>query len=75
MDHMRRKTIRLDHIKMVALDEADEMLNMGFREEIESILSEITIERQTILFSATMPQAIMDIKKNYQKKITLVFLN
>ncbi|MBQ2238757.1 MAG: DEAD/DEAH box helicase, partial [Lachnospiraceae bacterium] len=72
MDHMRRKTIRLDHIKMVALDEADEMLNMGFREEIESILSEITTERQTILFSATMPQAIMDITKNYQKNAKVV---
>lgn len=72
MDHMRRKTIRLDHIKMVALDEADEMLNMGFRDEIESILSEISEEKQTILFSATMPQAIMDITKNYQKNAKVV---
>ena len=68
MDHMRRHTIRLDNLKMVVLDEADEMLNMGFREDIETVLEYIpTEDRQTILFSATMPKAILEITKNYQK--------
>ena len=58
MDHMRRHTIKLDSLKMVVLDEADEMLNMGFREDMEAILGEIPGEHQTALFSATMPQAI-----------------
>lgn len=72
MDHMRRKTMKLDHVKMVALDEADEMLNMGFREDIETILSEIPEDRQTILFSATMPKPIMDITKKFQKDAQIV---
>jgi ATP-dependent RNA helicase DeaD len=57
-DHIRRKTIRLQDIKIVVLDEADEMLNMGFIEEIETILSEIPKEHQTLLFSATMASQI-----------------
>ncbi len=65
MDHMRRKLIRLEHLKAVVLDEADEMLNMGFREDIETILSEAPAERQTMLFSATMPQPIKDLAKRY----------
>ena len=72
MDHMRRHTIRLDSLKMVVLDEADEMLNMGFREDIETILSEAPDERQTVLFSATMPQAILDITNEYQKEPQLI---
>lgn len=67
MDHMRRRTLRLENIKMVVLDEADEMLNMGFREDMETILKEIPAEHQTALFSATMPKAILDITKSYQK--------
>lgn len=55
MDHMRRRTLKLEHVRMVVLDEADEMLSMGFREDIETILSETPHERQTVLFSATMP--------------------
>ena len=55
MDHMRRKTLKLTDVSMVVLDEADEMLNMGFREDIELILDEIAHEIQTVLFSATMP--------------------
>jgi ATP-dependent RNA helicase DeaD len=66
MDHMRRHTIKFDNLKMVVLDEADEMLNMGFREDIESILSQTPEERQTLLFSATMPQPIMEIARTYQ---------
>ncbi len=68
MDHLRRKTIRCEHVDTIVLDEADEMLNMGFREDIETVLTYIpNKDRQTILFSATMPQAILDITKNYQK--------
>ena len=63
MDHMRRHTIKLDDLKIVVLDEADEMLNMGFREDIETILSQTPEERQTLLFSATMPQPIMEIAR------------
>lgn len=72
MDHMRRHTIKLSDVKMVVLDEADEMLNMGFREDMETILSEIENEHQTALFSATMPQAILDITDEYQKDALLV---
>lgn len=67
MDHMRRHTIRLNDLHTVVLDEADEMLNMGFREDIETILKDTPKERQTVLFSATMPQAILDIARTYQK--------
>ncbi|NLK28096.1 MAG: DEAD/DEAH box helicase [Clostridiales bacterium] len=72
MDHMRRKTIKLDGIKMIVLDEADEMLNMGFREDIETILSQISTERQTVMFSATMPGPILDIAKTYQKNPSII---
>lgn len=57
MDHIHRHTLKLDHLAAIVLDEADEMLNMGFREDIESILSFVPGEHQTLLFSATMPQA------------------
>ncbi len=67
MDHMRRKTLKLEHLKMIVLDEADEMLNMGFREDIDTILEKVPDERQTILFSATMSRDILDITKKYQK--------
>jgi ATP-dependent RNA helicase DeaD len=72
MDHMRRKTVRFDDINMVILDEADEMLNMGFREDIETILSQVPQERQTVLFSATMPQPILEIAKTYQKHAEMI---
>ena len=67
MDHMRRKTVKMDHVHTVVLDEADEMLNMGFLEDMETILSQLPEERQTLMFSATMPQAIADIAKKFQK--------
>lgn len=66
MDHLRRHTLKTDDIHTMVLDEADEMLNMGFREDIETILLQLPTERQTMLFSATMPKAIMDITKKYQ---------
>ena len=68
MDHMRRKTIKLDNIKMVVLDEADEMLNMGFEEDIETILKDVPENRQTVLFSATMNKRILGITKKYLKE-------
>jgi len=67
LDHIRRKTIKLHDIKIVVLDEADQMLDMGFLEDIESILNETPQERQTVLFSATIPREIKEIAKNYQK--------
>ena len=72
MDHMRRRTLKLQNLKMIILDEADEMLNMGFREDIESILQDVPEERQTILFSATMPPAILAITNQYQKDPQLI---
>lgn len=67
MDHMRRHTLKMEHVHTVVLDEADEMLNMGFREDIETILQEMPQHRQTGLFSATMPKPILDITRTYQK--------
>lgn len=67
MDHMRRRTLKLEKLKMIVLDEADEMLNMGFREDIDTILEKVPDERQTILFSATMSRDILDITRKYQK--------
>ena len=72
MDHMRRKTVKMDHIHTVVLDEADEMLNMGFRDDIETILSGVPEERQTVLFSATMPKPILEITKKYQNHAELI---
>ena len=65
MDHMRRGTLRLQTLKMVILDEADVMLNMGFREDIETILKDAPEERQTVFFSATMPKPIRDLIEKY----------
>ncbi|MFV0479734.1 MAG: DEAD/DEAH box helicase [Anaerorhabdus sp.] len=67
LDHIRRKTLRFDQCTKIILDEADEMLNMGFREDIETILKSLPEERQTVLFSATMPKAILDLTTTYQK--------
>ena len=66
MDHIRRRTLKLENIRTVILDEADEMLNMGFREDIESILADVPEDRQTVLFSATMPKEIMALTEKYQ---------
>ena len=72
MDHMRRKTLKMDDVHTVVLDEADEMLNMGFREDIETILSGVPEERQTVLFSATMPKPILEITKKFQKDAEVI---
>ena len=65
LDHIRRKTLRLDSVKVVILDEADEMLDMGFAEDLEAILVETPSERQTALFSATLPPRIADIANKH----------
>ena len=67
MDHMRRRTIKAETVQMMVLDEADEMLDMGFREDIETILVKIPEEHQTLLFSATLSPEILDITKRFQK--------
>ena len=72
MDHMRRHTIKLDHVSMVVLDEADEMLNMGFREDMETILGQIPNEHQTALFSATMPKPILEITNQFQNNARMI---
>ena len=67
MDHMNRGTLKLDRIRIVILDEADEMLNMGFRDDIEFILKAVPPERQTVLFSATVPRGIEDLISRYTR--------
>ncbi len=67
MDHMRRSTLKLKNLKMVILDEADEMLSMGFQEDLDVILQKTPEEKQTVLFSATMSKNILAITKKYQK--------
>ncbi|GGB55577.1 DEAD/DEAH box helicase [Virgibacillus dakarensis] len=67
LDHMRRKTIRIDQVQTAVLDEADEMLNMGFIDDIRDILKGIPEDRQTLLFSATMPKEIRDIATHLMK--------
>ncbi len=65
LDHLRRKTLKLNNLKFVVLDEADEMLDMGFIEDIELILQETPQEKQTLLFSATMPEEIQRLARKY----------
>lgn len=72
LDHINRKTIRLENIQTVVLDEADEMLNMGFIDDIESILAQTPAERQTLLFSATMPAPIQRMAEKFMKDPQIV---
>lgn len=72
LDHIRRRTLRFDQCRVLVLDEADEMLNMGFREDMELILGQIPGEHQTALFSATMPKPILEITDRFQKDAKLV---
>ncbi|WP_294394759.1 DEAD/DEAH box helicase [uncultured Clostridium sp.] len=67
LDLIKRKCLHLEHVEFLVLDEADEMLNMGFIDDIESILSHTPEERQTLLFSATMPEPIAKLAKRYMK--------
>lgn len=68
MDHMRRRTLRLHNVSMVVLDEADEMLNMGFKEDIDTILKDITHDKQMVMFSATFNDELHEIAETYQKE-------
>ncbi|MBD8490568.1 DEAD/DEAH box helicase [Echinicola sp. CAU 1574] len=72
MDHMKRGNIKLETVKTIVLDEADEMLDMGFREDIETVLNQMPEDRQTIFFSATMAKPIMDLTKMYQSNPEIV---
>ncbi|XOQ43900.1 MAG: RNA helicase [Clostridium sp.] len=72
MDHLRRKTMTLENLRTVVLDEADEMLNMGFLDDIRTILSQAPEQRQTLLFSATMPPSILAITKDFQTNPAMV---
>lgn len=72
IDHLNRKTLSLNDVAMVVLDEADEMLDMGFRDDIEHILTQIPEQRQTVLFSATMASAIMHLARNFQKNPVII---
>jgi len=72
IDHINRGTLKLDNVKVVVLDEADEMLNMGFMEDVEKILEKVPADRQTLLFSATMPAPILKLTKRYMKDPELV---
>jgi ATP-dependent RNA helicase DeaD len=67
MDHMERGTLKLDGLRLVVLDEADRMLDMGFRDDIERILSAVPPERQLLFFSATIPKAIQDLIGRYSR--------
>lgn len=71
-DHLKRGSIKLNNIKHFVLDEADEMLNIGFREEIEEIMEQTNENKRVLLFSATLPKAIMNIVKNYMREYELV---
>jgi ATP-dependent RNA helicase DeaD len=67
MDHMNRGTLRLDSVRFTVLDEADRMLDMGFVDDMKTILWAMPEERQTLLFSATMPTSVMDLVNKFQK--------
>ncbi len=71
-DHIERKTLKLDHVTHVVLDEADEMLNMGFEEEVREILKSVPEKKRMLLFSATMPQPILKIAKTFMGEYELI---
>ncbi len=75
MDHMRRGTLSLANVKLVVLDEADEMLSMGFREDIETILKDVPEAHQTVLFSATMPAPILELAEEYLREPHMIEIN
>ncbi|MGZ4031081.1 MAG: DEAD/DEAH box helicase, partial [Tumebacillaceae bacterium] len=75
LDHLRRGTLKLDKLQTIVLDEADEMLDMGFIEDIESILKETPGDRQTLLFSATMPPEVQRLAARYMKSPSIVKIN
>lgn len=72
LDHIRRKTLKLDKVAMMVLDEADEMFDMGFRDDIALVMDELKEDRQTIFFSATMPDEIIKFAKRYQTEPEII---
>ena len=72
LDHIRRGTIKLNYVRYLVLDEADEMLDMGFVEDMEEIMASVPSERQTMLFSATMPRPILSLTKKYMRAPQIV---
>jgi ATP-dependent RNA helicase DeaD len=72
LDHLKRKTLNLDGLRFAVLDEADEMLNMGFIHEVEEILHYTRSDKRTLLFSATMPDEILNVAENYMNEYEIV---
>lgn len=72
VDHLKRRTLKLENLKMLVLDEADEMLKMGFKEEVEKIISKCPESRVTAMFSATMPDGVQKIAENYMRSPVVV---
>jgi len=72
LDHLRRKTLKLEHLDFCVLDEADEMLDMGFIDDVETILEYTNRNKRTMLFSATMPNEILRIAQKYMGPYELV---
>ena len=75
LDHLNRKTLKLEDVKTLVLDEADEMLDMGFIDDIETILKAVPVEKQMLLFSATMIEAVRRLAKKYMNEPTFVTVN
>ncbi len=75
LDHMRRGSLNLENVRMLVLDEADQMLQMGFQEDVEYVVSHLPAERTTALFSATMPRVILDIVHKYMDKPEMLHLS
>ncbi|OLS03724.1 DEAD/DEAH box helicase [Tissierella creatinophila] len=72
IDHIRRKTVKVDNVKFMVLDEADEMFDMGFRDDIALVMDKLHEDRQTIFFSATMPKDIINFASKYQKNPEII---
>ncbi len=72
MDHLRRGSLNITRLKIAVMDEADEMLNMGFREDMETILQDTPNEKQTVMFSATMSKPIMEISRKFLKSPQII---
>uniref|UniRef100_A9A6H8 RNA helicase n=1 Tax=Methanococcus maripaludis (strain C6 / ATCC BAA-1332) TaxID=444158 RepID=A9A6H8_METM6 len=72
LDHISRRTIKLENVSYVVLDEADEMLNMGFIDDVEEILKSVSTEKRMLLFSATLPDSIMKLAKNYMREYDII---
>ncbi|MTC58531.1 ATP-dependent RNA helicase DbpA [Providencia rustigianii] len=75
LDHLHKETVNLDHLQTLVLDEADRMLDMGFSDEIDAIISFAPYQRQTLLFSATWPESIADISQRIQNNPQTIEIN